>query len=308
MAAHALSSLSSVPTNNLPRILSVGLAAVDFVAQVPHFPSPDEKMRSTVLTIEGGGNAANTACSIARLGFCESHIVTGIGTDANGPTILQGLQECHVNTQKVAKFDGSSPFTYILVTAQDQTRTCIHQPATGDIPADFAKSLSITKEDFAAVHFDVRYPQLAVALVKHCAEAEIPYSVDVERPREGLLEVLEHAEIVICNADYCQMILRQLDLDDPTEQKLPPEVALRKVISQQAPKAKIAIQTLGGKGSCLIRMDQDIPDGNVVAEDASINPSHAPCVIARNNALFCGVFGNIQIVDTTGAGDSFQGT
>jgi sugar/nucleoside kinase (ribokinase family) len=305
-ATHALSSPSVSTSGGLPRILSVGLAAVDFVAQVPHFPSPDEKMRSTVLTIEGGGNAANTACAIGRLGLCESHIVTGIGTDANGPTILQGLQECHVNTEKVAQFDGSSPFTYILVTAQDQSRTCIHQPAAGDIPTDFAKSLSITQEDFAAVHFDVRYPQLAVALAKQCAKAEIPYSVDVERPREGLLEILEHAEVVICNADYCQTILRELD---PEEQMLlPPEVALRKVISQQAPNAKIAIQTLGGKGSCLIRMDQDIPNGNVVTEDASGNPNHAPSVIARDNALFCGVFGNTQIVDTTGAGDSFQGT
>jgi hypothetical protein len=58
------SHIRTMATNNKtkPRILSFGIAAVDFVAVVDHFPEPDEKIRSSSLLIGGGGNAANSAC------------------------------------------------------------------------------------------------------------------------------------------------------------------------------------------------------------------------------------------------------
>ena len=73
-----------------PQVLSVGLAAVDFVATVDHFPSPDEKMRSSSLIVEGGGNAANTACAIAGMApfVGGSTLLTAVGEDANGKTII----------------------------------------------------------------------------------------------------------------------------------------------------------------------------------------------------------------------------
>ena len=90
-------------THKQPCLLSVGIAAMDFFATVPHFPEPDgKKMQSTQLLCEGGGNAANTACAMARLFDNDDvldddddvvNIVTAVGQDANGDTIINGLKE-----------------------------------------------------------------------------------------------------------------------------------------------------------------------------------------------------------------------
>lgn len=276
-----------------PHILSVGLAAVDFVATVDHFPTPDEKMRSQSLQIFGGGNAANTACAIGKLGLADVTLVSALGDD-NAVTIEEGLKEMNVEPL-VERYAGSSPFSYILCADIDgeSTRTCIHQPSTGDMSVDFVNDIDL--EPYTAAHFDLRYPDASMVLAKRCADAKLLYSVDVERPRPGLEEILKDATIVICNSDYCKSIL-------PDEKD--PAVRLRKVIAKQAPKAKIAVQTLGSKGSCLILMDDD--DHKSMKRDATLFKGK-PMASIRDGALYCAAFTGGKVVDTTGAGDSFQG-
>lgn len=348
-----------------PHILCVGLAAVDFVATCNHFPQPDEKMRSTALQIQGGGNAANTACAIARLlsthsqsdnnksnhsssnrSTTGSSLVTAVGDDANGDLILQELRDCfHVNVNHVERYPGNSPFSYILsapVTVRDKnsrnndndktenTRTIIHQPSSGDMSMEFVQSLSpLDHQTYTAVHFDVRYPTAAAVLGKRCVVANIPYSVDVERPRPGLLELLQQASVVICASTYCRQIVaasrnhnnQMNDPDNDNGSQGSAEQLLRQVMQEQAPKAVLAIQTMGGKGSFLIRLGQQehandkapMKDGVVCLhnnKDRSKkhnNASNHPVVTVKDNVMYCPTFVGCNVVDTTGAGDAFQG-
>jgi len=190
----------------------------------------------------------------------------------------------------------------------------------------------------------------------------LPYSVDVERPREGLLDLLSNASVVICNSDYCDAVLssredgggadddgdeNRTNKDDDDDDR-PVSVAvvarrLREVMRRQAPNAVLAIQTLGSRGSCLIRCrrrrDEDgrNRDGNNSAtgnnkknaQGAAVavvlgdeNESNVPVVTEHlvDDAdkddvdggggvpfLHCTAFGGCRVVDTTGAGDAFQG-
>lgn len=303
-----------------PKILSVGLSAVDFVATVDHFPEPDEKMRSSRLLVEGGGNAANTACAMAGLmkEAGAASLLTAVGDDPNGNIILNGLEERGVNV--IAEtYPGNSPFSYILSHSDEKdgsnTRTCIHQPSSGDMTVKFIKALDLSP--FTAVHFDVRYPKAAMALAKKCQKEKIPYSVDVERPREGLKEILKGASVVICNSDYCRSV--DEDDDDDKDRSTDGECLLR-VMSKQAPNAKIAIQTLGSKGSCLVFVDEKLRQQatsrveNDESKDDSITlipndkKSKSPAVtLSKDGSLTCGAFVGGPVVDTTGAGDSFIG-
>lgn len=185
-------------------------------------------MQSTQLLCEGGGNAANTACAMARLFDNDDvldddddvvNIVTAVGQDANGDTIINGLKENKVNVDYVERYLGSSPFSYILCADVDgeSTRTIIHQPSNGDLSIEFCNNIPV--QDYTAVHFDVQYPQAAQYLAKKCVELNIRYSVDVERPREGLLELLAEASVVICNSNYVNLILNDDDDDDNDEPK-----------------------------------------------------------------------------------------
>eukprot|EP00957_Ditylum_brightwellii_P155735 11856691-Ditylum_brightwellii.AAC.1 len=137
-----------------PRILCVGVAGIDYVASVDHFPKPDEKMRSDSLLIDGGGNAANTACAIGRLNtYAEVAIASSAGNDANGDTIIKGLQKDDVDVRYVERFEGTSPFTYVISTNDaDNSRTCIHQRGNGCLTVNFADKIPI--DEFSAMHFD----------------------------------------------------------------------------------------------------------------------------------------------------------
>ena len=306
----AMATTSS--TKKKPKILSFGIAAVDFVAVVDHFPEPDEKMRSSSLLIAGGGNAANSACAMGRLkDYVEVDLSTAVGDDANGNTILQGVAEFGVGVDHIERPPNSnSPFSYILTTP-DNARTIIHQPSTRNMSVEFCKN-SIPLEDYDAVHFDCRHPKAAVALANKCHKKGIPYSVDVERPREGLDELLSKASVVICNSNYCNAVL-----GTPEKELTDLDVAnrLKQVIQKQAPNAKLALQTLGSKGSCLVRMRDSDGDSTTTTTTTTIldakrqlfKKQKIPVVTQHDGALWCPVWEGCKVVDSTGAGDAFQG-
>jgi sugar/nucleoside kinase (ribokinase family) len=48
------------------------------LAAVAQYPQPDEKLRTTALEVQGGGNAANALTAAARLGLAPA-LVTKVG-------------------------------------------------------------------------------------------------------------------------------------------------------------------------------------------------------------------------------------
>lgn len=88
-ANHA--SMSSPPAAPPYAIVCLGVAGLDMLGYVGRFPSPDEKVRTTRAVTAGGGNAANTAVAIARLGEAVG-LATCVGLDREGDTIVEGLQ------------------------------------------------------------------------------------------------------------------------------------------------------------------------------------------------------------------------
>ncbi|CAF4015955.1 unnamed protein product, partial [Rotaria sp. Silwood1] len=105
-------------------ILIFGAACLDYIAQVSHFPQPDEKLRTNSLTICGGGNAGNTATCLSRLGI-QLKLLTKIGTDLNGEKILKDFQEEKNIDTSLILIDSSvtSSLTYVIVDIETKTRT-----------------------------------------------------------------------------------------------------------------------------------------------------------------------------------------
>lgn len=300
-------------TPKKPQILSFGNACVDLLAICDHFPVPDEKMHSSELRYEGGGNAANSACAMGRLSdYCSVSVATAIGTDDYGERIIKGLIENNVDTEHMERIDGNSPFSYILVTPEpDNARTIIHQPASRDMSVEFADTIDISR--FTTVHFDGRHSQAAVRLSEKLVKEGIPYSVDVERPRGSHhAKLLEDASVIICSSDYCNKVLGPCEEPISDQERVD---RLKQIIKLQAPNAVLALQTIGSKGSYLIRLNDD--DGDdlhyqdsarvIVGDKEGEDSKNAPTVSLHHGALWCPTWGGIDIVDSTGAGDAFQG-
>ena len=326
----SVSSLSMSTTSSPNKILCVGICSLDSLATLDDFPTPDAKVRSTSLKYAGGGNAANTAVAISRLSRrnmrpalqkssveIQVDLLSAIGNDSNGDCIISGLVEENVGTENIERFEGDSPWSYIMIVGD--TRTIIHQPSTRDLSIDYVDRNLIQNQllsSYKAVHFDVRHPDAANHIAKECIKLGIPYSVDVERPRKGLLELLSGASIVICNSNYVDIVFEK-DEDDlsQSEVKHVNEEKFRrfkKVLNEQAPNARIGIMTLGSKGSFLILLGDGSEDiisqsKKILVEKRNNDPDGTPPVFEQYSALWCDVFSNCNVVDTTGAGDAFQG-
>ena len=309
------------------KILCVGICSLDTIATLDEFPKPDAKLRSTSLTHAGGGNAANTAVAMSRLYHnipqlqnlqLNVDILSAVGNDGNGDAIINELESENVGTRMIERFHGNSPWSYIVIV--DDTRTIIHQPATRDLSIDFVQHKLFQKhkdvqlhgvntlvKSYISAHFDVRHPTAAVFMAKELITLGIPYSVDVERPRDGLLEILSGASIVICNANYVDLVLEKGEMESYCEEDIVKRFKM--VLKEQAPSARIAVMTLGSKGSCLVSLDEAFDEqyenDSVVLKSGWEDSS--PCVTQRHTALWCGTVSNCDVVDTTGAGDAFQG-
>jgi sugar/nucleoside kinase (ribokinase family) len=80
------------------RVLGVGLAIIDYIATVDHFPEPDEKMRSQVLECVGGGNCYNALSTLSSMGVVTK-IVSKIGADPHGKKVIELCRQNNIDTQ-----------------------------------------------------------------------------------------------------------------------------------------------------------------------------------------------------------------
>ncbi|KAI4349316.1 hypothetical protein L6164_009921 [Bauhinia variegata] len=316
------SSDSFLPHHESGIVVGFGGAGVDFLAVVGAFPKPDEKIRSTSLKVEGGGNVGNALTCAARLGL-KPRIISKVANDTQGRAILEELETDGVDTSfLVVSKEGSSPFTYVIVDSQTKTRTCIHTAGYPPmIPEDLSRASLLSALDGArVVYFDGRMHETALVIAQEAADKKIPILIDAERPREGLDDLLRLADYVICSAKFPQAWTGTPSI--PT--------ALVSVLLR-LPQIRFVIATLGENGCIMLErcandsqaeeMDIDILVESLETEknDSIAAPTCIASSVTKFRAegigtvcgrLYVGTAEKIppsELIDTTGAGDAFVG-
>ncbi|TKY52792.1 Sulfofructose kinase [Spatholobus suberectus] len=314
-------SMSSDPQNVV--VVGCGGVSIDFLATVAAYPKPDDKIRSTSLKVQGGGNAGNALTCLARLGL-NPRLISKVADDSQGRGILDELQADGVDTSFiVVSKEGTSPFTYIIVDNQTKTRTCIHTPGYPPmIPDDLPKSSLLSALDGAKIaYFDGRLPDTALVVAHEAVRKNIPILIDAERPREGLDDLLKLADYVVCSAKFPKVW---------TEASTVPQALVSMLL--MLPNIKFVIVTLGKDGCIMLERSVDAgPSMEEVDVDSLLEslelkrnksvsiPTCISSSVAKLKAegigtvsgkLYIGTAESIppsELVDTTGAGDAFIG-
>lgn len=108
--------------------MGVGGVGIDYLASVATFPKPDQKLRTDMLGIQGGGNCGNSMTGVARLGL-KSRILSTVGTDSLGDAVVSEFQEDGVSTEFLNRQEGAAtPFTYIIVDESGAASNASHFP------------------------------------------------------------------------------------------------------------------------------------------------------------------------------------
>ena len=189
----------------MTRLLTAGVAVMDFVFHLDAMPDKPEKYRANDATISGGGNAANASVAAARLG-AEVHLATRLGDDAVADLIVAGLEREGVGTGLVRRFAGRrSSFSSIFVDATGE-RQIVNYRDTGLEPrAGWVQAALPVRFDAALA--DTRWPEGALALMLAARAAGVPGIVDAEAPVREAEEALGQASHVAFSAqglrDWC---------------------------------------------------------------------------------------------------------
>lgn len=103
-----------------PRMVVAGSANTDMIVRVPRIPRPGETVLGSEFRTAAGGKGANQAVAAARAagGGCEVVFIGRVGRDAFGKSALKGLAREGIRTDFVLT-DRDAPSGVALITVDD---------------------------------------------------------------------------------------------------------------------------------------------------------------------------------------------
>ena len=185
----------------MSRVMCVGIATLDIINRVEHYPAEDSEVRALAQSQRLGGNAANTATVLAQLGvqaFWVGYLAQPAGI------IEHGFARHGVDISLAVRIpDAVMPTSYIVLSRANGSRSIVH---FRDLPEYSAEDfLELDLRSFDWVHFEGRaVDQLVPMLWRARGMCGLPVSLEVEKPRDGIETLFEQADLLLFSRDYAQ--------------------------------------------------------------------------------------------------------
>lgn len=161
-------------------VLCVGFAALDHVFGLNAMPQRAEKHLAHKFAAVGGGNAANAAVAIARLGG-HATLATRLGDDEIGTAILSGLQCDGVDVSLARRLPSHRSAISAILVDEAGERMVINY-ADQSMPDDAGDLANSIPSDTRAVMADTRWEPAAIAALGAIARQGGAAVVDIDRP------------------------------------------------------------------------------------------------------------------------------
>jgi len=251
-------------------IIGLGEIVLDWVAEIPHFPQPDEKIDAKSENYFPGGVTANYLVAIGRLGG-SCGFLGAVGDDSYGNFLINDLINENIDISFTIKKKGMiTPVNFIFIANGE--KSIIQSPHMQSTKLD----IHDVDEDYIAnskvLHTTLIHSDISNFAIKIAKRHNIKVSIDLEsqiakRGWNNLKEMLLMADVLIPNKEGAKTITKQNN----------PENSAKVLVKKGIP---IVIITLGSQGVLVTTSDFQ---------------KRIPAYHIKN------------IVDTTGAGDTFNG-
>lgn len=183
----------------MARILLVGTATLDLVFGLDYHPDADEEMRAQSLRICRGGNAANTAVVLSRLGHQAEFL--GVLAEAPETAVIERDFVAHeVVFAHCPRLPGRPPTSSIYLNAG--SRSIVHYR---DLPElDAASLLAIDLAGYDWLHFEGRNVEVLSEMLASVRSRYpcLPISLELEKPRSGIEALFGQADLLLCSRGF----------------------------------------------------------------------------------------------------------
>ena len=184
------------------RVLGVGIVTLDIINIVDHYPNEDEELRADAQQLCRGGNTANTLSVLSQF----NHDCFWMGTlanDSDTQIILDDFSKNNINTSFAKNLkSGKQPTSYITLNKSNGSRTIIHHRDLPELDFEHFKTLPI--EQFDWMHFEARAIEETAKMVKlvKSQHPTISISIEIEKPRNDLQKLFNLADIYFFSKAY----------------------------------------------------------------------------------------------------------
>ncbi len=253
-------------------IVVIGSSNTDMVINSEHLPVPGETVLGGQFAMHPGGKGANQAVAAARLGG-EVTFITRLGNDIFGQNAIEGFKGHKINTDHIT-IDDETPSGVALIMVDKQGENCISVALGANETLD-KKHIDSAFEIIRNADFLLLQLEIPVDTVEYVVDAMKNEEVHIvlnPAPAQSLKDsLLQSLDIITPNETEAE-ILTGIKVTDESTARESARILRSKGI-------KTVIITMGAQGVYVLSDDLD---------------QMVPCP-------------KVDVVDTTAAGDTFNG-
>ena len=247
---------------------------MDLVARAERIPLPGETVHGSAFQVHPGGKGANQAVAAARLGY-SVRMIGSVGSDTFGEKLRAQLVRDGVDTTCVRTREGPSGVAVIAVAPNGENAIVVTPGANALVlPSDIDENTDAIREA-GVVLAQLEIPFETVQhLGKLCAELNVPLILDPAPARALTAELLEQVSWLTPNETEIGQCSPETDAAVGRK-----DIAgILEALASQA--ARGVVLKMGSRGACLAAKGE----------------------VRKQIDAFA-----VTAVDTTGAGDAFNG-
>jgi len=185
----------------MTEILGVGVAVLDIINFTASYPGPDDEVRAIAQQKRRGGNVANSL-SVLRQFQHRCRWLGALGDDDAADFIRQDLKKQGIVLETAGCMHGATPTSYIIAANDRGSRNIVHYRQLDEL--SFEQFRQVDLENVEYCHFEARHAQETSKMLDylHRHYPHLRYSLEVEKPRQGLELLGEHADLIFYSRHY----------------------------------------------------------------------------------------------------------
>ena len=257
----------------MSKVVIFGSMNMDLSIAAPRMPEAGETLQGSGFLANAGGKGANQAIAAARLG-APVHMLAAVGADVFGRELVDGLERAGIGCEDVRALEGVTTGVAVIVRTAGENRIVLsaganHALSADDVSADLRRVGE--KNDVFVTQGECNPDATIVAL--RAAHSLGLFTIFNPAPARAVPDDLWTCIDLVClNETECQIMCGVLPVDEKT--------CLRAARRLRDLGAGSVVITLGSSGSF---------------------------AVGANGATVRVPAASAEVVDTTGAGDTFIG-
>ena len=186
----------------MTHILLNGIATLDIINQLDHYPQEDSEVRALNQISRIGGNAANSSIVLQQLGV-NAHLIASRADDSNANQVFSQLNDRKINTELCSVHKNSStPTSYITLNTQNGSRSIIHYRDLTELQASEFTNLNLSQYNW--LHFEARDCTQQLKMLQYAQTFNSPISIELEKKRDAIETVIPFADFLFISKPFAE--------------------------------------------------------------------------------------------------------